>query len=511
MKSIHEFDNQKWGLLGAAWGDVFCSLESIKEYNIKNILYLGHMPETQIKDFLHAQDFIEQVETIYLNDKKYFSFWEDIISRKPYSHNLLKSILYENNIDIKIENIYNSCLDLTGYNNITFQAKNLKLPNYIITWAEKFVEQNNLNKFILVNPYSVNSSAKEDHWLCWEPYLDWLFSKKNYKFVFVGYNYDLKTNLNHENVLNLFNKLPSNLHVMGLSLFADSVITTSNSLSHWCNSHDILCTTMLNSRVSKKHDYFCRILNSKNIYKIWHQDSLEYGKLITNKINFNKTIKYRNFLIEDQVVDENQRYLYHLKNDYFLKFNFDSEYFLSSFPYVIVDDFQTNFFISMKILNRFLKIIKPLKYLEIGSGFGYGFLSLSLQNDYLTDISIFNENSELNRRAKINVNFLNERYGKKINLKTFDDYKMILLNLKDYDVIVINKSFLTFEYLCKEINLILKFCNDKLIFFNGFSDSDLSNMLKQNYKNKTKLISEKPNIYFLDLSKNQNFHQESFN
>lgn len=511
MKSIHEFDNQKWGLLGAAWGDLFCSLESVKEYNIKKILYLGHMPESQIKEFLYAQDFIDEVEIIYLNDKKYFSFWEDIISRKPHSQKLLENILVSNNFDIQIENIYNACLDLTGKNNITFQTKNLKLPKYVIEWAKSFIKQNNLNSFILVNPYSVNSSAKEEHWLYWEPYLDWLFSNKNYKFVFVGYNYDLKTNLNHENVIDLFNKLPSNLHVLALSMFAESVISTSNSLSHWCNSHDITCTTMLNSRVSNKHDYFSRILKSKNIYKIWYQDSLNYAKFITNKINFNKNSNnLRNFLVEDQIVDENKRFLFYLKNDYPNISNLNLEYILSSLPYVTVDDFQSTSFVSMKILINYLQKLGPMKYFDVGSGYGYGYCSLALMNDNLKEIISFNENSEFNRRANINFKFFKERYNKNISLNTIDDWKLIALNVKNYDVIVFNKNYLNLEFLCKEINLILKFANDKLIIFKDFSDLDISKILKNNFKSKIKMLFEKPDIFVLDLSQNEKFNKILF-
>ena len=51
-----------WALVAAAWGDVICSLNAVKEAGIRKVIYFGFMEG--MKEFLEAQTFIDRVYVI---------------------------------------------------------------------------------------------------------------------------------------------------------------------------------------------------------------------------------------------------------------------------------------------------------------------------------------------------------------------------------------------------------------------------------------------------------------
>lgn len=476
------FDKTKeWAFIAAAWGDVMCCLSAVNESGIRKILYLGDIDENEITDFLLCQNFIDEIKYISKNSLnleriEYYNFLSDSIWRNQNFENKLKQILLEQNIDIEFESIFNAYEDWYAQYNKIYQIKNLNLPNYIYDWVENFIEKNSLNKFILVNPFSFQSTDVGNHWSSWGEYIEWLTKYENYNFVFVGHGYEPDFDIEKPNCLNLINKLPSNLHVLGLALRANSIITTSNSLAHWANSHEIICTTMMNYFVSEKYNYFGKILNEKTIYKVWFNDTIDYAKILTNKINFklynHQELPQRDLYNEIQLITQNERYIYYLtdkiknSNSYKMEPVFDSVSFI---PY---HDFMEDWCIApdnYDLLLKIARIINPKSFYEIGARNGHGLLTFCYGASDLEKVAwCDNEQYYKHSNYKVtqNLESFNNKYNKNIEYSYIENLEYISEHLIGYQVITIDGEH-TYDGKIRDLN-IAKSANPEVILVDDY-------------------------------------------
>jgi len=510
----------KWGLLGAAWGDLICSMSSVYSSDLKNILYIGAMPPEEVKLFLLTQKNIENVISINplqhgMTYNEYLSFWSSMVGRKADLEQKITKLLKQLKIKIDYKNIINCACDIQVKYYKIEQYKNFELPSEIYSWTKSILTKYNLNKFILVNPYSFNSSPIDAHWSHWEKYLDWLFMNDNVNYIIVGQHSIFKDKFIHKkNVINLSGLTPSNLHVFGLAQFCDSVITTSNSLAHWCNAQNILCLTMMNLPGCIKFDYFFRILSGEYIYKIYFNDSLNYAKHLTTKININnylgsKPVK-RNFSIEDQLVKEQDRFLYYLTKKIDDNIVFELDNYLEKISSVSLP--YNNGLINIQYANSLFKFATKMSfdnYFDFNTNNSLAILALCTGSSELKKVGWHFDKSHHCDNFDIiseSISFFNKRYDKNIDyefVKTKDDFssfKSYTVSGIDYNIEIEYFKLLFINLLKNNVNFIIiyNYLNEPVK--NKFIESWL-----KVFKLKTIQIENFDDLIFIDTTKNQEY------
>lgn len=513
----------EWALLGAAWGDVLCSLSAVYDSQIKKVLYVGNTDANLMKDFLLAQDFIDEVISINVNDlnlEDYLGLWVDCIFRNQTLEQKLTDVLLKASVDIPYSKIFNACSDYFAKYNKIYQLENVNLPIEIIQWAYNFLKDKNIYNFILVNPYSFNSTTTEMHWPLWHEYIDWLISHSQYHYVFVGCDYELDNDLNRDNVTNLINLLPSNLHVFALSLYASSTITTSNSLAHWCNSRNLVCTNICNTTVSGKYDYFNRILNENTIYSIKHSDNIDIAKIITKKINFKvydeMITPLRNLYLENQLETYEEKLLYYLTGKIKDDINFRMEPIFVSLPFMTYEDFSTDWFLTsdlFDVMYRIAKIIKPHSYYEIGGRLGHGIISICYGSENISEIGWCDNETyvnESNLKLAENLKAFNKKYNKNIKYSYVDNMELVPEHILNYEIVTIDGEH-TFEGKIRDLN-IAKNSGAKLILVDDyFWESPVRYAIRHFAKNnnlKLHLIHTFRGLALFDMTPNELYINE---
>lgn len=499
-------NNKDWGLICGAWGDVLCSLSNLYLFNIKKIIYFGDMNSQQMVEFLSIQKNIEKVITINSYDiglsyNDYaFGVLSDIVPRKTNADERVEQFLNLKKIDIKISNIFNASWDPDVNFLPVIQHKNLQLPDYINIWAENFIKSHYLSHFIIVNPYSLHSRRFDNHWQFTEQYLDWLISHENLTFIFVGTDYYPERFVNKPNVINLYKKTPSVMHVFALAQKATAIISASNSLSHWCNANDLNCIVMMNKEVSTCNNYYERILTSKNISKIWFDDSLNFGKLITlYTLNLTSTpyIKKSNryFYIEDNLIDESSRSLYFLTNK--ISKMFDIKNIFKKMPSISsndlnkVDEKSDSMYDFLYLISKNLNFDNVFDF-NLGSSKAISVICYGSQNIKLVQYNHYNKSNSLYDHIDIDLKFLSERYRKRFFINQ--------LNINSQFKFIFNYFFIDFSFdevdFKKYIEKIFLNKPKLLIIYNYNEESNKLKILKS----WSRII--KKDIYICEFNKN---------
>jgi hypothetical protein len=77
--------------------------------------------------------------------------------------------------------------------------------------------------------------------------------------------------------ISLYNEIPSMMHIFALARYATGVITTSNSLAHWCQIDDIPCLVICNRKSTRQNYIFRRVLNWPTIDFVEFLDDVEFA------------------------------------------------------------------------------------------------------------------------------------------------------------------------------------------------------------------------------------------
>ena len=159
---------------------------------------------------------------------------------------------------------------LMDFNNAKLEdipiAKNLTLPQECYEWANRMASQLS-DDFFIVQPYSINSTTKEAHWPHWHELIQWISGDFSQDYVLAGNNWDSHLYQGMGHVKNMVNHFPTVCHLYALAEKSKGVITTSNSLAHWCVSQNVPVTVIANI-VSSEPNYFFR--------KVIHGDCVIY-------------------------------------------------------------------------------------------------------------------------------------------------------------------------------------------------------------------------------------------
>lgn len=250
------------------WGDVLVSIQECFKSGCKNILVASN--QNDIENFILAQDFVDHVYKVKYDNitNHYYSLGIDHLS-KYLSEELNDQI---NLIDCSVD---------AGNNRIRYDIyKNLKVDSKSEEWALEKLKH--LPKdFILLYPYSINSSDKKAHWPHWDILVKYLLDK-NMNVVLCGISIDHSKFDIYENFYDLSFTTSSFQQVFALAKFAQSVYTTSNGITFFCASNDILTYTFFNYSASNYFNGFNRTIYSKKLYKISYNSTFLEALSIIN-------------------------------------------------------------------------------------------------------------------------------------------------------------------------------------------------------------------------------------
>ena len=274
----------KYGTACGVWGDIIVGLGYFKHHiGSGEILYLGN--NKQVTDYLECQPFIKRVINVPVTNeedwKKYwiYTVFGYAVDHDPNYHIEVKDPFFRAGYKESQFTITHLHQELALPEQPIYQWEGNDLPKYAKDWAKEFAKTLPEN-FILFQPFSFNSNRPQDHWPHWDQLASMITSYTNQNLVLIGHGWlpgiaNRSKNILSDKIINLYEKIPSMLHVFALAEYAGGIITTSNSLGHWCQIANIPCVIICNTKSSRPHYIYRRVLEWPTITCIHHDTELE--------------------------------------------------------------------------------------------------------------------------------------------------------------------------------------------------------------------------------------------
>lgn len=259
----------KYGVCLGPWGDIICALGHFYQLTPnKECIYYGYLsPQSQVLDFLNCQKYISKAHYVTPKDSD--------------SYKTNNTMMWSSNPEIRRQGISNafeySEYDATliadtnlnyaysGYNAPDIPlAPEINVPDYCKVWAEDVASY--LPKpFYIVQPFSINTNQLVHHWPHWSEYLRWMLHDQTKHYVTCGVHWDDSIVSKIRNATRLVGKTPTVMHLWALASLSNGVITTSNSLAHYCAANNIRTIVLAVERNSEPTEYFHQVIKGKNL------------------------------------------------------------------------------------------------------------------------------------------------------------------------------------------------------------------------------------------------------
>lgn len=370
---------KEYATIYGAWGDILVSIQECFKQGYSKFLILSN--QSDIENFMLAQNFVEDVIKLPF-EEKYLSMLNNERDLSDYC-----SKLFHKNISVK-----NLSFDYSNNTTRYDIYKSFNVDEKSKKWAMEIYEQLP-EKFILFQPYSINSSSMSDHWKYWDQLIKYHLSKK-INVVACGRNIDFSKFDKFDNFYDISNSTNSFQQIFALCHYADKIISTSNGLSFYCASNDIESIIIMNRSASNYFSGFNRAIFSKKI----------------KKIDFNCPL-----LEAISIIENNKKYdnLYQI---------------LACFPYLTKEEIYN--ILKNKNSNIYLQI-KQGKITSVYSELGFDPLVLSFlvlcHDKFIYHIKYTNENEKY--KWEQNILFFEEIFNKEI------DFKFVNEPILKYDLI----------------------------------------------------------------------------
>ena len=268
-----------WGTSFGAWGDMLCGLAYFrKRIGEGNIIYYGK--NVGIPKFLAAQPFIGEVIHVVPKDTaSYKHFIErDVHMYQPEEAALLPML---EGTGFGVGDVVRTHLEQNVLYAETVELwEGGLLPGDVRAWAARTAE-GLPKRFYIVQPFSLNSNSYSNHWPGWGGLMNRLLAQTAQRYVLVGHEVEdclsktgigVRDRAKHPYLTDLTNECPSMMHLFALASHAQGVITTSNSLAHWCQNQGLPCVVLCNSTSSRPDYFFRKVLNTPTL-KVLHRDA----------------------------------------------------------------------------------------------------------------------------------------------------------------------------------------------------------------------------------------------
>lgn len=126
--------------------------------------------------------------------------------------------------------------------------------------------------FLLVQPFSFQSCEAADHWPHWQGLVNWLATENYGRIALIGHGWQPQGQT--ERVVDLVGRAPSMEHVFALATRARLVVTTCNSLAHFCAIQRLPAVVCCNVATSEPSSYFARWMDAPATRKVLHHEPL---------------------------------------------------------------------------------------------------------------------------------------------------------------------------------------------------------------------------------------------
>jgi hypothetical protein len=271
---VNQEADKDWGIVTGPWGDVICELGYVQHCGAKNVLYFG--PENPIMiSFLQSQKWIDRVEFIASKDRHHYHSINHLLMYGGSFYRGMEKLLMEHSLKPEQFHPTTTVMDANHkWDKSVPIAKALDLPEECHKWAHEIASQID-GDFFIIQPYSINSTTMPAHWPHWHELIQWLAGDfgNNYVLAGVGWNSGVYPSMSHFH--NMVDKFPSVCHLFALAMRSRGVITTSNSLAHWCASQDIPATVMMNVISSEPTYFFNKVIQGEHIQSFTYYASLQ--------------------------------------------------------------------------------------------------------------------------------------------------------------------------------------------------------------------------------------------
>jgi len=218
-----------------------------------------------MKTFLECQDFITEVRITYPKspleaNETMRALW------RPETYDVgLRTVL--GNSGVQPEQVVDTTPGFkysVNYENDIPIARNLNLPEDVRLWAKQIMDSLP-RPCIIVQPYSFRTNPLTGHWPYWSELLNWILHDFGKHYVLVGHGWDDSKYHGMSNITCMVGKTPSMMHVFALAELADAIITTSNSLGHFCVSQRLKTAVCAARGSSDPKWYWNKIVNGDDV------------------------------------------------------------------------------------------------------------------------------------------------------------------------------------------------------------------------------------------------------
>lgn len=264
-----------FGTAVGAWGDVLIDLGIFKGKLGRGNLILATL-QKDVKEFCEYQPFIDKVYEINLKDQEDFlAIYHSICEcARSIPDTFLQRLRDRAGVSAQ-EEVFRTSLDWAVRDSKkVYHYEGLKIPRKY--WEEAFRLYNDfpLGKSLLIQLYSINSSPLEDHWDKWGEAISYILNFTDYNVIIVGKGWKYICQ-ESPRVINLLDKTSSMITVFALANMVDKVLTTANSLSHFCKIQNLDMMLVGNKPLKNKESYFRKFLEVDNLPYIEYNDNIE--------------------------------------------------------------------------------------------------------------------------------------------------------------------------------------------------------------------------------------------
>jgi hypothetical protein len=243
----------RWCTAVGAWGDSFVAygnahavMTSVFEEPF-GIVHYGFDPN--ISAFLRLQAGVAEVRHVRPENMAAYRYWlpkmsDPTVPLCEYAGELLRGTGIEAK-DVLRTQVYNLHCKQPVH-----RWHDPVLPIRAEVWAQTFIERTCGGRpFLMLHPYSTQSSPLDGHWPWWKSAIEWLAEaaeEQNFKIVWTGTESPIE--VKHRSIVNALGLTPSMMEVYALQRLAKLTVATSNGCAHWavmdrtpavicCNNH----------------------------------------------------------------------------------------------------------------------------------------------------------------------------------------------------------------------------------------------------------------------------------
>jgi hypothetical protein len=262
-------NQHKYGICLGPWGDIICSLGHFSSLlNSKECIYYGYLtPNQSVLDFLDSQPYITRSHYVSPTDLESYKAHVSLMwsSDSQLRRTGIGNALSHTDFDSSLVEDTNLNYGFSGYDAPEIPlAPGINVPDYCKTWAQD-VASYLPRPFYLIQPYSINTNQMIHHWPHWSEYMRWMLHDQTKHYVTCGLGWDDSKISKLHNTTRLVGKTPTVMHMWALASLADAVITTSNSLAHYCAANNIKTIVLAAERNSEPTEYFRQVIKGSNI------------------------------------------------------------------------------------------------------------------------------------------------------------------------------------------------------------------------------------------------------